>query len=654
MSVFSILKNLRFSRSVRRDNLRNHRKKSQLGRRIELLESRHLMATDVILEWNDVLLAANAVDHSHSAEQGGPVLTARAFAIVSVSMYDAFNSIERIGAPFLIRAKVGGKSDSDAAVAQAAHDTLTALYPSQRPRFDAALTETLARIPDGASEDRGRALGATVAEFVLLDRANDGVTELMQFDSQYQPKGLPGFHGVDPLHPNQGFYAPGASHVLPFAVDSVDQFQARRLDDGTPEGRIAFMQSSEYKAAYDEVISLGSDGISAPTLRTPEQTQIGLFWGYDGRPGLGTPPRLYNQIAHTIANQQNNSVAENARLFALINVAQADAGLAAWNGKYDDDFWRPILGIRGADTDGNPDTVAVPGWIPLGAPASNPKPGDTNFTPPFPAYVSGHASFGASVFQTLKRFYGRDDIKFTVISDEFNGITRDADGSTRPVVPRTFNSFSQAKLENAQSRIYLGIHWAFDRDDGIKTGDGTANFIYDHILRPKSSPGESLRHNTFDPMDVDDDGACTPLDVLNVVNMINSHNTSSPDFVDVDDDHTISPLDALTIINRLNALQAGQGGGEGESTGRNAQALPPWFTMDRSGAAMTSGQTAQQQDVLLKRTVETAVTFIHRSVVAEQRIPLASSTDGVESREELAARLDLLSLTHIFARLGEK
>jgi hypothetical protein len=165
---------------------------------------------------------------------------------------------------------------------------------------------------------------------------------------------------------------------------------------------------------------LGGDGVITPTLRSAEQTTIGIFWGYDGSPGLGTPPRLYNQIARTLAEQQHNSVAENARLFALVNVAMADAGIACWEVKYRDNFWRPVLGIRQADTDGNPDTVADATWKYLGAPRSN-APGESNFTPPFPAYTSGHATFGAALFRTLANFYGRDDLGFAFTSDEFNG-----------------------------------------------------------------------------------------------------------------------------------------------------------------------------------------------------------------------------------------
>jgi hypothetical protein len=438
---------------------------------------------DVILEWNAVLLQANAVDHSGPApEQGGPTLTARAFAIVSAAMYDAYNSVHPIATPYLTVAPNADHASSDAAVAQAARDTLVALYPSQQAAFDAALTQTLARVPDGPFEDRGRAVGRFVAARILQARANDHADSIQ--DPPYVPNGLPGFHDVDPTHPGQGFYAPDYQSVTPFALRSADQFEPPPLDDGTPAGRAAFLKSPAYTLAYYQVLALGGDGVTTPTLRTPEQTEIGMFWGYDGRPGLGTPPRLYDQIVRTVATQQHNTEAQNARLFALVNLAMADAGLVAWNRKYDDDFWRPILGIRGGGADGNPITLGVPSWTPLGAQVSNPRPGETNFTPNFPAYTSGHATLGAATFKTLQRFYGTDNITFTFISDEFNGVTRGADGQVRPVVARTFHSFSQAAEENGQSRIYLGIHWAFDKVQGISSGNQVASFVFNNFLRP--------------------------------------------------------------------------------------------------------------------------------------------------------------------------
>jgi hypothetical protein len=448
------------------------------------LEQRHLMAADVILEWNEIMLDANALDHSlASQDQGGPILTARAFAIVSAAMYDAYNSVASVGEKYLVKAPLAKTADVDAAVAQAAHDTLVALYPSQAETFDAALTTTLARVRNGLREIQGRVVGAYVADVVLDARADDGADHLG--DAIYDANGLPGFHTVDPMNPNQGYYAAGAMVMKPFAVDSLDQFEARRLDDGTPEGRMEFMASQEYSDAFEEVVRLGGNGTTSPTERTDEQTNTSIFWAYDGRPGLGTPPRMYNQIATAIARQEGNTEGENARMFALLNIAMADAGFTAWNNKYDDAFWRPVMGVRYADLDGNPDTQADASWIPLGAPASNPRPGEINFTPPFPAYTSGHATFGAAVFETLARFYGRDDISFSFVSDELNGMTLGADGQPRDVVERSFDSFTEAKLENAQSRIYLGIHWRFDADDGIATGDQVADYVFENFLEPK-------------------------------------------------------------------------------------------------------------------------------------------------------------------------
>src|SRR5207244_2406446 len=136
-------------------------------------------------------------------------------------------------------------------------------------------------------------------------------------------------------------------------------------------------------AAFNEVKALGEK--TSPT-RTADQTQIGIFWGYD-RTGMGTPPALYNQLVQTIAKQKHNTTLENARLFALANVAMADAGIAAWDCKFVDNLWRPVTAIHAADSDGNPDTIADPTWEPLGAPGGAVV---ANFTPPFPADAAAH------------------------------------------------------------------------------------------------------------------------------------------------------------------------------------------------------------------------------------------------------------------------
>jgi len=174
----------------------------------------------------------------------------------------------------------------------------------------------------------------------------------------------------------------------------------------------------------------------------------------------------------------------------LVNVAMADAGMTIWESKYHYDFWRPVLGIRESDPgtgptglgDGNPDTVGDTNFSPLGAPASNLT--GPNFTPPFPAYPSGHAGFGGALFQVMRRFYGTDNIAFTFVSDEFNGQTRDNNGNIRAYRPRSFSNLSQAEEENGQSRIYLGIHWAFDKTEGIAEGRRVGDYVFDHAFRP--------------------------------------------------------------------------------------------------------------------------------------------------------------------------
>jgi hypothetical protein len=256
------------------------------------------------------------------------------------------------------------------------------------------------------------------------------------------------------------------------------------------------MGSAEYTAAYNEVKALGGDNIITPTSRTPEQTIIGLFWAYDGTPSLCAPPRLYNQITMRIAEIRNtHDVVELARLLALVNTAMADAGIAAWESKFFYDFWRPITGIRESDPgagptltgDGNPLTIGDSTYSPFGAPASNLN--GPNFTPPFPAYPSGHAAFGGALFQTLRRFYGRDRIPFTFISDEFNGVTEDNNGNKRPLIERSFASLSEAEEENGQSRIYLGIHWSFDKTEGIKQGNRVGDYVFDRLFKRKHGRG---------------------------------------------------------------------------------------------------------------------------------------------------------------------
>jgi hypothetical protein len=374
-----------------------------------------------------------------------------------------------------------GSISAEAAIAQGAHDTLVALYPSQAASFDLRLEEDLALVTNPVAKANGIALGNDVATTILADRADDGVQVAdPRVGVSYFPSDQPGRWRQDPI--SQIPLALGAywGACRTFVINENDIENKYRCP--APPA----LTSSAYTTAYDEAKRLGGDGITTPTERTPLQTFIGTYWAYDGTPSLCAPPRLYNQIAVTIADQTHLGGMELAKLLAVANIAMADAAITAWDSKYYWDFWRPVTGIRESDVgtgptglgDGNPNTLGDVTFKPLGAPASNLM--GPNFTPPFPAYPSGHATFGGALFETLRQFYGTDNMTFTFISDEYNGTTRANDGTIRPLIPRTFTSFSQAEEENGQSRIYLGIHWSFDKTEGIAQGRKVGAYVFKH------------------------------------------------------------------------------------------------------------------------------------------------------------------------------
>jgi hypothetical protein len=446
--------------------------------------------TEWLRHWNRVAVDASGLDHTPVpagdprvfGEQFGPARASRAMAIVHIAVFEAVNAIAGGYHGYLGIHRVFGDVSMRAAISQAAHDTLIAMFPSQTAAMDDHLADDMDVLGGSRRVRDGRALGARCARAILALRSNDGSAHAEpQLGVDFLTSDEPGMWRQDPI--SQLPIALGArwNEVTPFTMRSADQFRA-------PEPPA--LTSPEYAAAFAETKRLGGDGITTPTERTPEQTEIGTYWAYDGTPSLCAPPRLYNQIAMHIADQMGSGVVEQARLLALLNVALADAGIAVWESKYHYQYWRPVTGIREADPgtgptglgDGNPATTGDPTFSPLGAPASNLQ--GPNFTPPFPSYPSGHAGFGGALFQTLRRFYRTDRIPFTFVSDEFNGTTVDNQGNVRPLVPRSFRSLSQAEDENGQSRIYLGIHWRFDKTEGIAEGRRVANWVFDRTFLP--------------------------------------------------------------------------------------------------------------------------------------------------------------------------
>ena len=449
---------------------------------------------DALHRWNEIALNASGLDHTPVApgenrvfgEQFGPGRSSRAMAIVHIAIFDAVHAIVGGYNSYTGVQATHGPISMDAVIAQAAHNTLIALYPSQTASFDSWLAEDIASISNTNEKANGIELGHRAAAAILAIRENDGsqVPE-PHLGVDYFTSDQPGHWRQDPI--SQIPLALGAhwGECKTFVLQSSIQFRVL-----PPPA----MSSAEYATAYNEVKSIGGNGLVTPSSRTPEQSFIGTFWAYDGTPSLCAPPRLYNQITVQIADQMKLSTVDLARLLALVNTAMADAAISVWDSKYYYDFWRPITGIRESDPgtgptalgDGNPSTIGDPVYTPLGAPASNLN--GPNFTPPFPSYPSGHAGFGGALFQTLRRFYGTDRLPFMFVSDEFNGVTKDSSGNVRPYMPRYFSSLSQAEEENGQSRIYLGIHWSFDKTQGITQGRNVANYVFDHAFRPLAPP----------------------------------------------------------------------------------------------------------------------------------------------------------------------
>lgn len=444
-------------------------------------------ANSWVLRWNQIAIDASGLDHTPVAageartfgEQLGPTRASRAIAIVHIAIFDAVNAIDGGFESYTRTDRVPSYASMKAAVAQAGHDALVALFPSQTATFDAALAEDLSHVADGLAKAIGVDLGHRTAAAILKLRQNDG----SEITTTYTFRDQPGFWRSDPLNPGQPALGWDWHGVKPFVLNSATQFRA-----AVPPS----IDSAEYAKAYDEAKQVGGDGVVTPTTRTAEQTLIGTYWAYDGTPSLCAPPRLYNQITRQIAADQHLNVVQIARLLALVNVAMADAGIACWDSKYYYNYWRPVAGIRESDPgtgptglgDGNAATTGDPTFTPLGAPLSNGS--GPNFTPPFPAYPSGHATFGGALFETLRNYFGTDAISFTFTSDELNGTTVDNQGAVRPLVPRSFKTLSEAEEENGQSRIYLGIHWSFDKTEGIAMGKKVGDHVFNNAFQPVS------------------------------------------------------------------------------------------------------------------------------------------------------------------------
>jgi hypothetical protein len=393
-----------------------------------------LAHADVVTDWNTAALDAIR------AGSTAPPIASRSLAILHISIYDAVNGIARTHDPYLVQSAVSSSASRQAAASAAAHEALVNLFPAAASTFDALHAAILAGIPNGPQKTAGIVWGEFVASEILAARANDGS------DAIVAPPGGSGPGVWVPTPPAFLPYAlPQWGFVTPFAMSSSSQFRP----PGPPS-----LDSEQYAADYNEVKELGA---AVGSTRTEEQTQIALFWA-DGA-GTETPPGHWNSIAQILAAAQGNTLEENARLFALLNIAMADAAICAWDAKYTFHFWRPVTAIAFAEPELNWASFIV--------------------TPPFPDYVSGHSTFSGAAATVLPLFFGTEDLPFTTGSDFLPGVYR------------SFSTCLDAAEEAAVSRLYGGIHFRSANEDGLQAGISIGEWTGTRYLQPT---GHRSRH----------------------------------------------------------------------------------------------------------------------------------------------------------------
>jgi hypothetical protein len=471
-----------------------------------------------ILNINDLALQLVALDfsdgHAPNANNAGPTKTSRALAIIHLAAHDAYAQLTpgkslfdktktkvKIPTPPATLAK--NEANASAAMLCAGFHAATLLYPDFK-EFIATEAAKVFNSNDGSCcNDLACKYGEQVADAWIAARMNDG-SSASQFDTLYNQAA--GRHRPDPVQPGQQTLGRAWGLVTPFVISSVPvdaplkhppSLDGKKdgLNDANLDVTVKGMPFTNYAKSFNEVIK---DGRNDLPQKDPVKAVTGIFWGYDGSNKIGVPPRLYNQFVRAIDCFSELSHDLQITILTAINVAMADAGIAAWYWKYQYDLWRPVVGIREAKAgwgpqgkgDGNDATREDPFWLPLGAPNSNSmKP---NGTPNFPAYPSGHATFGAACFKTAAVLMMPTEahstaaemeallkkIKVSFVSDEFNGVNTDNTGTVRPKFKKEFN-LAEAIEENNISRIYLGVHWKFDAEGGEKVGTAIAYKVID-------------------------------------------------------------------------------------------------------------------------------------------------------------------------------
>jgi hypothetical protein len=392
-------------------------------------------ADNAVVHWNE--LAVNAI--LADATTRTPSAAALYVAIVQAAIYDATMAIVKTHKSYASSAVASPRASVDAAVAAAAHDVLVEYFPAQQGSLDAAYAASLAATPDGSPKDDGIRIGHQVAVDIIALRAHDG-----RFATVAAPDGTR--PGEWRRTASGAAVTPWTGQVTPFLVKSGAQFR--------PHGPNR-LRSAEYATQLNETRLYGAKEGTPGLRRTPEQTEIARFWT-DNTVGQ------YNRALRNLANERALSTAQSARLFAMSDLAGADAMITCWNTKFHYSFWRPITAIRLADTDGNPATTADPTWEPFSVTANHPE------------YTSGHACLTGAITRVLEEFLGTDRIDFTM------------DAAVAGTSARHFDTVRQLRDEVENARIYGGDHYRKGGSDGTKSGDRVARWGLERFFQPRT------------------------------------------------------------------------------------------------------------------------------------------------------------------------
>ncbi|WP_353062269.1 vanadium-dependent haloperoxidase [Tunturibacter psychrotolerans] len=404
-----------------------------------LLFGHAVAKADAVLDWN--LIAVNTTNPS------GPFVQARDVAIVQLAVFEAVNAITGDYRPYLGTIGAPHDASADAAAIQAAYRVLITYFPdpANASMLNAARANSLALIPDGQPKSDGIAVGDASASAMIALRANDGSSP-----AQFKIPGpvVPGEWQATPSCPKPNGIGVGVffqwGKVTPFGIPSVSEF----LLDPPPA-----LDSNQYAKAYNEVKTVGS--ASANSIeRPPDRANVVLFYA------ASSPTFVFNQAARQVVAQEGRrSLSENARAFALINMAIGDGSFASFFNKYHYNFWRPETAIHAGDTDDNPKTDPDPNWVPF-IPA-----------PCFPGYPSNHGSLSNAGAEVMRRLYGEAGHAITL---------------SNPAVPTIvlhYGSFRQITDDITDARVYGGIHFRTDQDAAARLGRAVGRAVYKSNLR---------------------------------------------------------------------------------------------------------------------------------------------------------------------------